>query len=111
MPGLGEAFFTKWLWAASMIPQRDYKAFVLDRLVRKSLTSHIDEGGLAWSSKTAAGTRRLAARYQAYVDACCEWAKALECSPADIEWAFFKAEGDLRTLPCRPVNVAEQSCT
>lgn len=98
MPGLGEAFFTKWLWAASMIPQREYQAFVLDRLVRESLTNHISEGGLAWSSKAAAGTRRLAPRYQAYVDACCKWARALECSPGDIEWALFQAEGDLRTI-------------
>lgn len=98
LPGLEEAFFTKWLWAASMIETCEYQAFVLDSQVRKSLTNSINKGGLAWYCKTAAGTRRLDSRYQAYVDACVEWAASLDCSAADIEWALFEADGDLRGL-------------
>jgi hypothetical protein len=98
VPGLGEAFFTKWLWAASLIPGSRFRGLVLDSRVWRTLNEDRSRGGLGWSSIVAAGGRRRHLRYQAYVEACREWAASLECDPEDIEYSLFAANGDLSTL-------------
>lgn len=96
--GLGEAFFTKWLWAVSTRRNARHLALVLDARVWRTLNQPISDGGLGWSSLAAADSRYRHVRYQAYVDACCSWADALSCDAEDVEWALFEAKGDLRNL-------------
>ena len=93
--GLREPFFTKWLWAASCIGTPERRCLVLDARVWSTLNE-----ALSWSSLVAAGTRRRAARYEAYVDTCHSWAAALGngVSAEDVEWALFAANGDLARL-------------
>ncbi len=94
--GLGEAFFTKWLWAAShtgpnrFSPERP-RCLVLDSRVWNSLGADAHR----WSSVVAAGTNRRADRYEAYTRACARWAKELDVSAENVEWALFRANGKI----------------
>jgi len=105
--GLGEAFFTKWLWAVSTRRNAQYLALVLDARVWRTLNQPISDGGLGWSSLVAADSRYRHLRYQAYVDACCSWADALSCDAEDVEWALFEVKGDLRNLHRRGASALE----
>jgi hypothetical protein len=95
LPGLGEAFFTKWLWAAGSLRKDSPRCLVLDRRVWRSLNE-----ALGWFGFIATGTRRRHERYAAYVDTCHRWASDLgnNVDPEDVEWALFAANGDLTTL-------------
>ncbi len=92
--GLGEAFFTKWLWAASHTGPNQFspekpRCLVLDGRVWNSLGDKAHR----WSSITAAGTNRRADRYEAYTRDCALWAKELGVSAENVEWALFHANG------------------
>jgi hypothetical protein len=94
--GLGEAFFTKWLWAAShtgpnrFSPEKP-RCLVLDARVWNSLGADAHR----WSSVVAAGTNRRADRYEAYTRACAHWANELGVSAENVEWALFHANGTI----------------
>jgi len=107
LPGIGEPFFTKWLWVASYITAardeslpRDVRlhCLTLDGRVWSSLRE------LGWDGRAAAKSRLRSDRYAAYVDACHTWAKHLKektgspVSAEDVEWALFHAAGDLSRL-------------
>jgi len=92
--GLGEAFFTKWLWASSHIGGKNFtvdapRSLVLDLRVWTTLgdPSH------RWNSVVAAGTRLRAERYAAYVRDCHRWADELGVEAEQVEWALFEANG------------------
>jgi hypothetical protein len=90
LPGLGPAFFTKWLWASSYPCIPRFRPLVLDSLVWRSL------GALEWDSRHAAGTTRRAARYAAYVEQVHDWADELSTTEHTIdaealEYALFTA--------------------
>lgn len=100
--GLGEAFFTKWFWAASSIGGRTFTAehprcLVLDTRVWNTL-GHPDH---RWSSVEAAGTRLRPQRYAAYTRECARWAVELGVSAEQVEWALFAANGSLDQLNAR----------
>jgi hypothetical protein len=94
--GLGEAFFTKWLWAATHIGKNRFttenpRCLVLDTRVWNTL----GDGAHPWSSVIAAGTRQRPERYESYTRACALWAQELGVRAEDIEWALFTANGRL----------------
>lgn len=99
LPGLGPAFFTKWLWSSTLTRPAAKRGLILDSRVWATLN-----GPLTWSSIVAtSGNRRRAARYAAFVDSARRWAAELSTSdravtPEDIEWALFAANGDLHRL-------------
>lgn len=101
VPGLGEAFFTKWLWAASLIEGSPATALVLDQRVWATLTAPISTsgGGLGWSSIIAAGSRDRSLRYRAYVESCARWAADIGCGIEDIEFLLFDGAGCLPDPP------------
>jgi hypothetical protein len=88
LTGIREPFFTKWLWAAGCSQPAGNQALVLDSRVWASL------GALDWSSIEAAGTRKRAERYGAYVKSCEQWSDGiLGVSAEDVEWALFDWNG------------------
>jgi hypothetical protein len=95
--GLGESFFTKWLWAASRTVEGDFsvdqpRCLVLDARVWRTL----GEKQHQWSSLVAtAGDRSRPERYAAYTQACHRWADDLGVDAEQIEWVLFKANGRL----------------
>jgi hypothetical protein len=97
IPGLGEAFFTKWLYAVGLhgVEPLALQPLVLDGNVWRSLRR------LGWSSERASGFRYRdtpAAGYCAYLAACRRWAHALAepcgCVTAEaVEHWFFVRNG------------------
>ena len=76
IPGLGEAFFTKWFFVCGMggVPNTCMDALVLDRRVWRSLRV------LGWGSWRASGVRRVhgrAAAFCAYLKALQTWATVM----------------------------------
>jgi hypothetical protein len=111
--GLGEAFFTKWLWAASHVGEHRFsvdrpRCLVLDARVWRTL-GHRNH---RWSSVVAAGTDRRAERYEAYTSACERWAKELgrkidgELTAEQVEWALFKANGPIKKEKFKQASTA-----
>lgn len=99
LPGLGPAFFTKWLWSSTLRCPPDERGLILDARVWATLN-----GPLGWSSVVATGgSRRRPERYVAYVTAARRWASELttdeaDVSAEDVEWALFHANGDIARL-------------
>jgi hypothetical protein len=93
LPGLGPAFFSKWLWAISS-PVPEKCSLVLDARVWATLRT------IGWDSRSAAGSTKWPLRYAAYVKACHGCAAALgpKVSAEDVEYALFRAAGDLNAL-------------
>jgi hypothetical protein len=87
LAGLGPAFFTKWLWAASSMNTN--ACLVLDSRVWASL------GALGWNSLEAAGRRDWPSRYAAYVAACNQCAGSVGVRGEDIEYVLFRQKGKL----------------
>lgn len=97
LPGLQEAFFTKWFWAVAGRRDVELRALVLDGRVWRSL------GAVGWNSIDAAGSRRRADRYLAYVEDVHWWADdvsstARRVSAEDVEYMLFRANGALELL-------------
>ncbi|WP_374100218.1 hypothetical protein [Streptomyces sp. DSM 110735] len=67
LKGVGRSFFTKWFAAVDDRDATCNRALILDDRVLRSLNA------LGWTSWKAAGTRRWAARYAAYVSAMHGW--------------------------------------
>jgi hypothetical protein len=88
--GLGPSFFTKWLWAVALGTKITPTPLILDERVWASL------GALGWSSLEAAGSRRRALRYRAYLETMADWARADLpgiTSPEDLEEVLFQWRG------------------
>lgn len=88
--GIREAFFTKWLWAASLGEKNvGRRPLILDSRVWLGLAQ------LRWDSRHAAGSRSRPKRYAAYVDVSHRWADALGAQTGmaitaeDVECALF----------------------
>jgi hypothetical protein len=99
-PGIGESFFTKWLWVVGTpLPEdaRFLKPLVLDNQVWDAL------GRLGWSSQRDSGFRRNtrpSASYCAYLGALRTWcaaltAKALPTLPEEVEHYLFECGDEL----------------
>lgn len=90
LPGVGPAFFTKWLWAVGLARPRPPRPLILDSLVWASLAR------LGWNSRDAAGSSRWADRYVAYVSTMHRWATQLDAKlPADrLEYFRFQRRRD-----------------
>jgi hypothetical protein len=96
IPGLGQAFFTKWLFAWGLTLDTQQRPLVLDENVKAALWE------LGWSSREAAGSARLALRYEAYVRRASFWAEALDreeglhsVDGAAVEYALFCLGGSV----------------
>lgn len=99
IPGLGEPFFTKWLYAAGLqgVPDRALRPLVADSRVWASLHQ------LGWSTETTTGGRyrsRASSGYAAYLAAADRWGAWLrqQGQPVDvfaIEAALFAGAGKL----------------
>ena len=87
VPGVGPAFFTKWLWlmgASLERPKGTPQPLILDSRVWAALAD------LGWNSQKAAdGSRNWGNRYEAYLLACAIWAKQHKKKPEDIEYSLF----------------------
>lgn len=97
LPGIREPFFTKWFWATRNRLNTGPTALVLDGRVWSTLSA------LGWNSIEAAGSRRRALRYVAYVRLAHAWAgemsrPRLHVTAEDVECSLFFAAGDLRRL-------------
>lgn len=99
LPGVREPFFTKWFWAAGQRCQAaGGRPLVLDTRVWNTLSA------LGWDSIEAAGSRKRARRYLAYLRTVEWWSDQLSqpgaaVGPEDIEFALFTANGNLWRLP------------
>lgn len=86
VPGIGPAFFTKWLWVVGSAIGCQPQPLIQDSLVWKAL------GGLGWDSREAASSQSWGERYVAYLHACEKWAADAtgEHTPEDIEYSLFR---------------------
>ena len=99
IPGLGEAFFTKWLYAAGLggVAVESLRPLVLDSRVWRSL------GTLGWSSQAASGFKQSsypAAAYCAYLAALGQWSSALTTDAhligaEQLELFLFQCNGNI----------------
>jgi hypothetical protein len=88
LPGVGPAFFTKWLWVLGRLTKSSPQPLILDARVWSSLRR------IGWDSREAAGSRRWSKRYPAYLLASAEWADAAACEPEDVEYTLYEASGE-----------------
>lgn len=88
---VGPSFFTKWFWAAGLDRALDPTPLILDEQVWASL------GALGWDSRVAAGSRRRAKRYGAYLESMRRWAAALPSvtTVEQLEQILFESAGRL----------------
>jgi len=87
--GVGPPFFTKWFWSASLAHALHPAPLILDSRVWASLEA------VCWNSITAAGTRRRADRYLAYLHAMDRWSRMMPelGSPEALESVLFQWAG------------------
>jgi hypothetical protein len=90
LPGVGEAFFTKWFAFAGFGPERDWQPLILDRRVRSTLHKTLD----AWLNRLT-DVRNDRQRYVAYLAAMHSWAAQLPqpITAAQLEWIMFAHNG------------------
>lgn len=87
LPGLRAPFFTKVLWACTSDLEDSQKCLVLDGSVKKSLKAlECWQAGL-----------NPAIRYGEYVGLLRQWSTD-DLSVEDLEWALYRANGNLRSL-------------
>jgi hypothetical protein len=93
LPGVGEAFFTKWFAFAGVVPGRDWQPLILDSRVRATLHTTLD----IWLNQLT-DTHRDPERYVAYLTAMHRWAPELlqTMTATRLEWIMFTHNG--RTL-------------
>ena len=91
LPGVGEAFFTKWFAFAGRSPGREWQPLILDRRVRATLNLTLG----VWLNHLA-DRRNDSYRYIAYVKALHEWAadRGDAVSAERMEWIFFDRNGE-----------------
>jgi hypothetical protein len=93
LPGVRQAFFTKWFTFAGDVRGRPWQPLILDSRVYTTLNCTLDVGTVS-----LAGSRIRAARYQAYVDTIYKWAHALAAEGLAVdgqrlEWILFAHNG------------------
>lgn len=90
LPGVGEAFFTKWFAFAGVTAGRSWQPLILDSRVRSTLNTTLD----VWLNQLA-GVRQDPSRYIAYLTALHRWAEQLpQPMTADrLEWIMFDHNG------------------
>jgi hypothetical protein len=93
LPGIRQAFFTKWFAFAGYLPGRTWQPLILDNRVYRTLnrTLHV-------STIDMAKSRRRAARYMSYVDHLHNWAQLITSEGCAVdaerlEWIFFAHNG------------------
>ncbi|GFG50778.1 hypothetical protein CQY20_30125 [Mycolicibacterium agri] len=90
MPGVGEAFFTKWFAFAGFVSGREWQPLILDSRVRNTLHTTLD----VWLNQLTA-THRDPERYVAYLTAMHRWAVSLPqpMTATQLEWIMFTHNG------------------
>lgn len=93
LPGVGQAFFTKWFSFAGHTPTRIWQPLILDSRVYATLNDT-----LKITTTAMVGSRNRAARYVAYVDHLHQWAdfptaEQQANSAERLEWIFFAHNG------------------
>ena len=90
LPGIGEAFFTKWFAFAGFVPGRDWQPAILDSRVRATLHKSLD----VWLNQLT-DTHRDPERYVAYLTAMHRWSAALPqpMTSTQLEWIMFDHNG------------------
>jgi hypothetical protein len=94
LPGIGQAFFTKWFAFAGYLPDRTWQPLILDSRVYRTLNTT-----LRVTTIDMAGTRRQAARYMSYVGHMHDWAQLITSNGCAVdaerlEWIFFAHNGE-----------------
>ena len=100
LPGVRQAFFSKWFAFAGRVPERAWQPLILDSRVYATLTDT-----LGVTTSFLAGSRYKAARYAAYVEALHAWARDLAetgrtVTAERLEWVLFRHNG--KPLPPSP---------
>jgi hypothetical protein len=90
LPGVGEAFFTKWFAFAGRSPGREWQPLILDSRVRATLNTT-----LGVRLNQLAPRRNDPYRYVAYLAAMRDWAAQSKGSmtPERLEWILFHWNG------------------
>lgn len=90
LPGVGEAFFTKWFTFAGYAPGRNWQPLILDSRVRSTLHKTLD----VWLNRLT-DVRNGPHRYVAYLKAMHHWAAQLPqpITAAQLEWIMFTHNG------------------
>ncbi len=90
LPGIGEAFFTKWFAFAGYVPGRQWQPLILDSRVRRTLHNTLD----TWLNRLT-DVHRNPERYIAYLTAMHQWATELPqpITATQLEWIMFTHNG------------------
>ncbi|SKX29353.1 Uncharacterised protein [Mycobacteroides abscessus subsp. massiliense] len=90
LPGIGEAFFTKWFAFAGYVTGRQWQPLILDSRVRRTLHHTLD----TWLNQLT-DVHRDPERYIAYLTAMHQWAAELPqpVSATQLEWIMFTHNG------------------
>ncbi|RIU26217.1 hypothetical protein [Mycobacteroides abscessus] len=90
LPGIGEAFFTKWFAFAGYVPGRQWQPLILDSRVRRTLHDTLD----TWLNQLT-DIHRDPERYIAYLTAMHQWAAELPqpITATQLEWIMFAHNG------------------
>ncbi|MBN7379723.1 hypothetical protein [Mycobacteroides abscessus] len=90
LPGIGEAFFTKWFAFAGYVPAREWQPLILDSRVRRTLHDTLD----TWLNQLT-DVHRDPERYIAYLTAMHQWAAELPqpITATQLEWIMFTHNG------------------
>jgi hypothetical protein len=90
LPGVGEAFFTKWFAFAGFAPERNWQPLILDSRVRATLHKSLD----VWLNQLTE-THNDSERYVAYLTVMHRWPLDLPqpTNAAQLEWIMFTHNG------------------
>ncbi|WP_016896011.1 hypothetical protein [Mycobacteroides abscessus] len=90
LPGIGEAFFTKWFAFAGYVTGRQWQPLILDSRVRRTLHHTLD----TWLNQLT-DVHRDPERYIAYLTAMHQWAAKLPqpITATQLEWIMFTHNG------------------
>ncbi|WP_372587068.1 8-oxoguanine DNA glycosylase OGG fold protein [Mycobacteroides abscessus] len=90
LPGIGEAFYTKWFAFAGYAPGRQWQPLILDSRVRRTLHHTLD----TWLNQLT-DVHRHPERYIAYLTAMHQWAAKLPqpITASQLEWIIFTHNG------------------
>jgi hypothetical protein len=90
LPGVRQAFFTKWFAFAGVRQHREWQPLILDARVYASLNKTLEV-----STIQLADSHRRKHRYRAYVQALHRWAEELSVPAERLEWILFRHNGGL----------------
>ncbi|MFV8241883.1 hypothetical protein [Mycolicibacterium peregrinum] len=90
LPGVREAFFTKWFAFAGFVREREWQPLILDSRVRATLHKTLN----VWLNHMS-DSHNDPARYIAYLDAIHRWAAKLPqpMTSTRLEWIMFRHNG------------------